>query len=388
MKARRTSSLSDTSAAWASPLRILSAAEQAQIPPVLAGFDGFVDTILHVVSERRSPSDYSRLTTLSAFSERILEAYDGRNTNIEMVPRLTKIGGNGPIFAFALARFGIPVSYIGCLGLPEIHPVFEEFSRSVNAFSIAEPGYSDAIEFVDAKLICGKQQSVSEISWQSIRDRLPIDQLAELVANAGLVAFLDWALVFQMTDIVNEFLSQVASRLSGPKKPLFVDTADFSKRSDRDILGFANVLRRLGEKFQVYVGFNLRESALFGRVVGLKEPEKAPTEVLKYSQQLRAQVGVDTLLIHWSQFAAAVDRESAVWVETPFTTNPRISTGAGDHFNAGFCLGRLLGADLATNLKLGVAASGYYVREAESPTLRQLARFIETLSYEEKIVSR
>jgi sugar/nucleoside kinase (ribokinase family) len=366
----------------------LSAAGQAQIPPVLAGFDGFVDTILHVVSERRSPSDYSRLTTLSAFSERILEAYDGRNTNIEMVPRLTKIGGNGPIFAFALARFGIPVSYIGCLGLPEIHPVFEEFSRSVNAFSIAEPGYSDAIEFVDAKLICGKQQSVSEISWQSIRDRLPIDQLAELVANAGLVAFLDWALVFQMTDIVNEFLSQVASRLSGPKKPLFVDTADFSKRSDRDILGFANVLRRLGEKFQVYVGFNLRESALFGRVVGLKEPEKAPTEVLKYSQQLRAQVGVDTLLIHWSQFAAAVDRESAVWVETPFTTNPRISTGAGDHFNAGFCLGRLLGADLATNLKLGVAASGYYVREAESPTLRQLARFIETLSYEEKIVSR
>ena len=46
------------------------------------------------------------------------------------------------------------------------------------------------------------------------------------------------------------------------------------------------------------------------------------------------------------------------------------------HFNAGFCLGRLLGADLATNRKLGVAASGYYVREAESPTLRQLAKFM------------
>jgi sugar/nucleoside kinase (ribokinase family) len=94
---------------------------------VLAGFDGFVDTILHVVAERRSPSDYSRLTTLSAFSERILEAYDGRNTNIEMVPRLTKIGGNGPIFAFALARFGIPVSYIGCLGLPKIHRCLRSF---------------------------------------------------------------------------------------------------------------------------------------------------------------------------------------------------------------------------------------------------------------------
>jgi len=41
---------------------------------VVAGFDGFVDTILHAVSERRSSTEYSRLTTLKAFSERILAA--------------------------------------------------------------------------------------------------------------------------------------------------------------------------------------------------------------------------------------------------------------------------------------------------------------------------
>jgi hypothetical protein len=49
VKARRISNLSGTSAACESPLRTLSAAEKAQLPPVLAGFDGFVDTILHVV---------------------------------------------------------------------------------------------------------------------------------------------------------------------------------------------------------------------------------------------------------------------------------------------------------------------------------------------------
>jgi hypothetical protein len=37
---------------------------------------------------------------------------------------------------------------------------------------------------------------------------------------------------------------------------------------------------------------------------------------------------------------------------------------------------------------MGVAASGYYVHEPESPTLRQLVRFIETFSNEEKVVSR
>jgi hypothetical protein len=95
----------------------------------VAGFDGFVDKILHAVSERRSSTEYSRLTTLKAFSEKILAA-SGRNMNIEMVPRLTKIGGNGPILAHALAHFDIPVSYIGCLGSPKLHPVFDEFAKA------------------------------------------------------------------------------------------------------------------------------------------------------------------------------------------------------------------------------------------------------------------
>ena len=34
-------------------------------------------------------------------------------------------------------------------------------------------------------------------------------------------------------------------------------------------------------------------------------------------------------------------------VDGPFTAKPLITTGAGDHFNSGFCLGRLLGLDNA-----------------------------------------
>ena len=129
---------------WDSSLRLLATAKCFQVQPVLAGFDGFVDTILHVVSERRSSTEYSRVPTLQAFSEKVLGASGGRNMNIEMVPRLTKIGGNGPILADALARFDIPVTYIGCLGSPVLHPVFAEFVKNVKTYSIAEPGYSDA----------------------------------------------------------------------------------------------------------------------------------------------------------------------------------------------------------------------------------------------------
>ena len=56
-----------------------------------------------------------------------------------------------------------------------------------------------------------------------------------------------------------------------------------------------------------------------------------------------------------------------------------ISTGAGDRFNAGFCLGRILGFDLHECLCAGVSASGYYIQTAQSPTAKQLSEFIALL---------
>jgi hypothetical protein len=264
-----------TEQSWASSLRLLRAVKHDKFPSVVAGFDGFFDTILHAVSERRSSTEYSRVTTLKSFSERILAA-SGRNLNIEMVPRLTKIGGNGPILAQALAHFAIPVSYIGCLGSPKLHPVFDEFARKIQAFSIAEPGYSDAIEFTDGKLICGKQQSVSEISWQSVLQQLSIDQLTHLVTHAGLIAFVNWGIVFSMTDMMSDFLHQIGGHLPGPRKPFFIDTADPSKRSGEHILRFCEMLPRLAEKFEVHLGFNLGESAFIARAAGLSAPPSTP----------------------------------------------------------------------------------------------------------------
>ena len=97
-------------------------------------------------------------------------------------------------------------------------------------------------------------------------------------------------------------------------------------------------------------------------------------------KRLRERLGIDAVVIHWSRHAVGDDLNSAACVEAPYTDNPQISTGAGDHFNAGFCLGLLLGGDLEANIQLGVATSGYYVREAQSPTRATLMEFVEALS--------
>ena len=69
----------------------------------------------------------------------------------------------------------------------------------------------------------------------------------------------------------------------------------------------------------------------------------------------------------------AVSGGQASCVKGLFTARPKITTGAGDHFNAGFCLGKLLGFNNAQAVLTGVSTSGHYVRTAESPRVSDLA---------------
>src|ERR1043166_2075302 len=87
----------------------------------LIGLDGFVDTILHVVDKRESVTKYSRILRMEDFAGRI-NAAAGLSANFELVPQMVKLGGNGPIMANALGSFGLPVTYIGSLGAPSLHP--------------------------------------------------------------------------------------------------------------------------------------------------------------------------------------------------------------------------------------------------------------------------
>ena len=63
-------------------------------------------------------------------------------------------------------------------------------------------------------------------------------------------------------------------------------------------------------------------------------------------------------------------------VQGPFTSKPRLTTGAGDNFNAGFCLGLMLELEVDECLALGKAVSGFYVRQMRSPAWQELLDFV------------
>ena len=86
------------------------------------------------------------------------------------------------------------------------------------------------------------------------------------------------------------------------------------------------------------------------------------------------------LMVHPTNAAAAVIDGEYAYTVGPYTSKPRLTTGAGDNFNAGFCMGLLLGLTLEQSVMLGTATSGFYVRNMHSPSFDELKGFVELWS--------
>ncbi len=341
------------------------------------GFDGFVDEIIEVVDRRESFDSYSRMTTIEQFGERISKAA-GLSTNLEFVPTAVKLGGNGPIMANALVCAGANVSYIGSLGIPNIHPVFLELvERCTQAFSIAEPGHTDALEFNDGKVMLGKLESLNDVNWQSMIDVIGEDRIRTIFAEADLVATVNWTMTPYMNEIWENLL-KILPKAEGDKKPIFfVDLADPEKRKPEDIREALELIQKFNPYYRVVLGLNRKEASEIAAVLGLAltdAPEDVELEEIVTA--LGDALDLWCLMVHPTHEAGAVSNGRYAHTVGPFTSRPRLTTGAGDNFNSGFCLGLLLELSLEQSLMLGKATSGFYVRNMYSPSFEELKAFV------------
>lgn len=347
--------------------------QAATIPALNAfvGFDGFVDEILHVVDKRESTDKYLRLPTISKYAER-LAAAAGKSTNVEMVSQMTKLGGNGPIMANALASFGLKLCYLGNLGYPNLHPIFAEFAKRAEVHTIAEPGYTDAVEFEDGKIMCGKHKALRDVNWENIKSRFGQENFTKKLQEANFIGFVNWTMLTSMNDTWAIILKDVCPKLTGPRRKIFFDLADPEKRTREDILKALSLITEFEKYFDAILGLNEKEAYEIGGHLGLDTKDHTPEGLLKLAKEIHARIRINTVVVHPVHYALAVSANDAAIVEGPFTPKPLITTGAGDHFNAGFCLGKLLGFDNAKAVLTGVSTSGFYVRSAKSPSVSDL----------------
>jgi len=345
----------------------------------LIGIDGFIDKIVHPVDQRSGPGDqFTPMATIADFGARISSAA-GKSANIELALILEKLGGNGPIMANAQCAQGVQVRYLGALGKAAIHPVFAEFAQKTNAISIADPGITHAAEFTDGKIMLGSMASLDEIDYQQIVDVMGADKLSSSFAEADLIAMVNWTMIPYLSEVFNDILERLLPTIPENKNRLFFfDLADPEKRSKEDLLKVLGIFGKFEAFGKVILGLNLREAEQVDALLGFEPMANTPNNLQVLAARIRKALKLDTLVVHPTHDAACATPEGTAYVKGPFCEDPKITTGAGDHFNSGFVTARLIGLSPAAALTLAAATSGFYVRTAVSPSLDELAKFIAT----------
>jgi len=351
-------------------------------PQVMVGFDGFIDHIIAVVAKRATATSYTAMATIAEFGARVTEAA-GKSANFELVVKQSKIGGNGPIMANALCGYGHRVTAIGLLGDGAIDPVFAPLAaRAEEAISLGAAASTDALEFADGKLMLGKLLPMDQVTYATLLAKLGADRLRAVLKRSAAIATVNWTMTLGMTEIWERLAAEVLPGLRADRPLFFVDLADPAKRTLEDQRRGLSTLTTLQRHVDIVLGMNEMElrQVLTALGVDWQDGGSEFEQARKGCEIVRDKLGVTYAMCHLVKSAAVAwnraGEKASACADGFFEPKPKITTGAGDHFNAGFLAALLAGITPLHAIQIGGATSGFYVRNAASPTRADVVGFL------------
>ncbi len=339
---------------------------------VFIGFDGFEDKIQYVVkSENNDEIIYYQ--NIRKYADAVKRA-SGRSSQFQLKTQVQKLGGNAPIMAHALGTLGIPSTLMASLGYPELRPVFKELHELVNKVSVCDPGETNALEFHDGKLILSEMSSFKDLNWCSLLDHPGHEKILEEMNSSDIIALVDWSNLANCSDIWEGIYKDILPALNEPKA-YFFDIADPSRASSEELEEVLEIIASYTVYGEVYLGINENES--FGLYEKIFRKDSSDLSLEDAGSELFKLLKIKGLLIHPIGSSYMISSEGIIKEESKIVKEPKLSTGGGDNFNAGFCLGLLLGFDISESMKMAMATSGAYVKDGVSPSLEDTIHYLE-----------
>lgn len=345
---------------------------------VTAGFDGFVDSIMRVIIQKNKVETPVYFRTIEEFGNYI-SGKSASGFSLETEETDKKLGGNMPIMANALSNLGANVNCLGAFGLPDKHPVFAAMHPDCHLYSFANPGYTTALEFTDGKIMLAEMKDLNHANWAVIKNAVGLPKIIELYNESELLCLLNWSELDGSNDIWQGLLKEVFTQpgFASKEKHLFFDLSDCSKRSDEEIKKALNLIGQFKKFCKVILSLNRNEASLIYKIAH-KGDVTDNLECL--GEKIYNAQKPDVLLVHTAKYALAWNDTAMYKCDSFYTDNPKITTGAGDNFNAGYCTGLLSGLDLQQSLLLANIVSGYYVQNRSSPDMPRLLDYIAVLA--------
>ena len=207
----------------------------------MTGFDGFVDEMIVVVGERRTPDDFAPVPDIATFAAMIAAAA-GQSSLREIIVTAVQPGGCAVNLADGLASLGVTVDCFATIGEPP-HPAFGDIAVKCHGFSSwgSEPGRTLAFEFDDGKLMFSAVEQLAGFTPHSVRELLADGTFTAACECAQVIALTDWSLYPDMTRVWRLLQSEVFSLLAH-RPAFFIDLVDPSSRAAADIRDMAAIL--------------------------------------------------------------------------------------------------------------------------------------------------
>lgn len=328
---------------------------------VLVGLDGFVDQGFKIVKKRWGPGEaYETVATIAEWAQHLAGAA-GKSMNAEMIPLYEHMGGNGPFLAKGLGELGLRSTTLGALG----DPILKEF-RKLEPYStlhtLGAPGRTHALEFADGKLLLGVTQPMEALTPERLLEKVP--QLPQLIAEHDALALVNWTMLPHMTAIFKKILGFLKS--SPPRPPtaalrFFFDLADPQKRPPEQLREALYTIAEFQNFGNTAIGLNLKEAQQVCQALSLPPCEDTPYSLRSCARGICKTLSIHCVLIHPLTRAACATAHESFCLPGVFEKAPLLTTGAGDHLNAGFLAASLAALPLQDCLAVALLGAHQYV---------------------------
>ena len=334
---------------------------------VCAGFDGFVDYLIHPVKTRTDETTCTFYPTISDFGTKI-SSLAGRSGNVELKMESTDFGGCGPHFANGIANMGVRCTCIGTMGYPAKNPAFN-LNPNCETITVGEPGYSYLFVFEDGKIIMSDIEEISRMRWSDLVSCISVDKITQYFDKADIITLVNWSYLVHFHEIYEKVLSEIMPRLTKKERKIYIDIADCAKRSPEEIKAALKLFGAYSKYAPTYMGLNKSEAMVMHSVLLGGEY----TDALTTARAIKDYSGIGTIVIHPVDGSCAVYDGGEIELKGIVCEKPKKTTGGGDNFNSGFCAGLLADLPVENCLVSGMTTSYLYVKNGHCNSFDDIA---------------
>ena len=351
---------------------------------VFLAFDGYIDSLYSVIKTRTSLDRYTKFETIDELANRLYEI-KGSSGNLELKLKKITSGGFVPNNGKALSSLNVNVSLLGALGYPEINEIFKSLIQkdNVDSYSFCNSAKTIGLEFNDGKVMLSDLENLSQINWELLMERIGSEIIIDKLENSNAIGFGYWALNPELSNIWKNLMIDIFPSIRNlDKKFFFVDLGDLKKRNKSDVLEMLDILKNIEDYIPVILSLNDQEATDISKIQkntkSINPNAKNFEDFVEGGKLINNELNLSYLIIHSPYFATISSKNDQhhYWITEGYTSKPKYTVSAGDHFLSGFIAGFLCDLNLSESLIMANALTAIFVRTGFSPKFDQLREFV------------